>query len=225
MLFFGFYLPVHSQTVSVTQLGTIGISTSEYINNMNKTWDITIATTKKLQLDYSVSTESCCDKISVYSVDNSGNSTLHSTLSGQQTGSIISLFPNGKMKIVFKTDGSVCGSKSNTGFQITISEHQPALFGDGIFSGNVGIGASPQATDKLFLNNTTNISTDIYGLRVNMSNTDGVGKIYGIHSKVSGKNGDAFAGYFEGAAQSCSEEKKSHTFLSVRKQGSRSRQI
>ena len=42
--FFLFSLqPLVSQTVSVTATGSFGISCSEYVNHMNRTWDITIA--------------------------------------------------------------------------------------------------------------------------------------------------------------------------------------
>jgi hypothetical protein len=54
---FAAHLSLHSQTTNVTSLGSIGISCSEYVNNMNRTWDIEIPGNRKLALDYLVRVE------------------------------------------------------------------------------------------------------------------------------------------------------------------------
>jgi len=110
--------------VSVTAAGTFGVSCSEYANNMNKTWNITISGNTKLALDYTVKTESGNDKILIYSINDAGTAVLQSTLSGTQNGQIVSLYGNGKMRVVFTSNASVnCSSNASyTGFSITASK-------------------------------------------------------------------------------------------------------
>jgi hypothetical protein len=129
VLVLGWQVVAYSQTIGVYEPGTIGVSCSEYKNNLNKVWNIDIVTDKYLILDYSVKIENSFDKIRVYSIDNSGTATLQETLTGSKSGTISSLFKNGKMKIEFTTDGSVnCSTNSAlTGFQINISEATSTL--------------------------------------------------------------------------------------------------
>jgi hypothetical protein len=113
-----------AQTTSVTTIGSIGVTCSEYVNNMHRTWDINIPGNRRLQLDYNVMIEPVYDKVYIYSIDYSGTEVLQATLTGSQTGSIQSLYTNGRMKVVFTTDISVnCGNAYlYSGFTIDISK-------------------------------------------------------------------------------------------------------
>jgi antitoxin component YwqK of YwqJK toxin-antitoxin module len=121
------HLSLYAQTVNVTASGTIGVSCSEYVNNMNKIWNIDIPGNRKLVLNYSVRVERSYDKVSVYSINDSGAAVLQATLTGSQSGTIESLYPNGKMRIVFTSDYSVnCNTNSTYGgFTIIISQLAP----------------------------------------------------------------------------------------------------
>jgi antitoxin component YwqK of YwqJK toxin-antitoxin module len=70
-----------------------------------------------------VRVEHSFDKVLVYSIDNSGTAVLQATLTGSQSGTIESLYPNGKMRIVFRSDNSVNCSTNSTysGFTIIVS--------------------------------------------------------------------------------------------------------
>jgi YD repeat-containing protein len=113
-VFFLFALsPLHSQTVNITEPGWFGIDCSEYVNNMNRTWNIQIPEGGTLVLSYGVNTESGFDKVLVYSIDDSGEAVLQATLTGAKRGRFVSLFGNGKMRVVFTTDYSVnCSTNS-----------------------------------------------------------------------------------------------------------------
>jgi antitoxin component YwqK of YwqJK toxin-antitoxin module len=118
------HLSLYAQTTSITAPGTIGVSCSEYVNNMNKTWNINIQTNRKLVLSYSVKVEHSYDKVLIYSIDDAGTAVLQATLTGSQMGTLESHYPNGKMRVVFTSDGSVnCSTNSTyTGFTINITQ-------------------------------------------------------------------------------------------------------
>jgi hypothetical protein len=91
---------------------------------MNRAWNIDIPGNRKVVLDYQVRIEHSYDKILIYSIDNSGTAVLQTTLTGSQTGKIYSLYPNGKMRVVFTSDYSVnCSTNpSYSGFTIAIAK-------------------------------------------------------------------------------------------------------
>jgi hypothetical protein len=91
---------------------------------MNRTWNIDLSGNRKVVLDYQVRIEHSWDKILVYSVDNSGAAVLQTTLTGSTSGRIYSLYPNGKMRVVFTSDYSVnCSTNpSYSGFTINVSK-------------------------------------------------------------------------------------------------------
>jgi hypothetical protein len=198
VLVLGWQVVAYSQTIGVYEPCSIGIACSEYTNNLNKVWNIDIATDKNLKLDYSVNIENGFDKIKVYSIDNSGTAILQETLTGSKSGTILSSFKNGKMKIEFTTDGSVnCSTNSSlTGFQINISEI--------ITNGLVDNPPLPQPTtvpstiiipcyqyvnnmDRIwYVNNPTGHGL-ILNYSVNLENNNDMVKIYTGHS-VSDEN-------------------------------------
>ena len=73
ILFLSISLSLSSQTTSVTTPGTIGVSCSEYINNMNRIWNINIPGNRNLLLDYTVKTEPNYDKVYIYSINDAKN--------------------------------------------------------------------------------------------------------------------------------------------------------
>jgi hypothetical protein len=62
------HLSSYSQTTNVTSIGSIRITCSEYVNNMNRTWNIDIPGNRKVVLDYQVRIEHSYDKILIYSI-------------------------------------------------------------------------------------------------------------------------------------------------------------
>jgi hypothetical protein len=97
---------------------------------MNKTWNINIPVNKRLILKYTVRVEHSYDKILVYSIDDYGTLVLQATLTGSQTGAIYSLYPNGKMRVVFTSDYSVnCSTNPNyTGFDMSIHDNSGIVY-------------------------------------------------------------------------------------------------
>jgi hypothetical protein len=116
--------PAYSQTINITSTGTLSIPCSEYENNMNRIWNINISGDRKLRLDYNVNIEPSNDNIYIYSVLDSVTTLLQATLTGSQTGSLHSFYPNGKMRIIFTSNGSENCSTNPTyeGFTIDISK-------------------------------------------------------------------------------------------------------
>ena len=119
-----FPFPLFSQTMEITALSHIGVSCDEYVNNARKTWNINISGNRRLVLDYQVRIEQTWDVILIYSINDSGAAFLQEMLTGSQSGQLRSMFPNGKMRVVFQSDNSVnCKSNpSYNGFNIGISQ-------------------------------------------------------------------------------------------------------
>ena len=153
-LFFLFYgLCTQAQTYSIDQSQTISVTTA-YVNNITSMiWNVTgTVTNKPLLITYNIGTEYRWDLVKIYSIDSGGAEILLVTLSGNQSGSISSVLPTGKVKITFTSDGSVCyltNPALYSGVNITFSTDTtyPAstlansyISGNSIVNGNVGIG-------------------------------------------------------------------------------------
>ncbi|NDW19296.1 T9SS C-terminal target domain-containing protein [Dysgonomonas sp. 216] len=98
LCFFTFCIQISIQAQSVIRnfgLFEYECSDSEIV------WDIDVVTTGHLFLMLYVDIQEYWDGIYVYSIDNLGNAVLQTTLTGNDTGIIRSLYPNGKMRIVF----------------------------------------------------------------------------------------------------------------------------
>jgi len=118
-----------AQTTTLTYPTTINVACSDYQNNLNRSWNINIATAKSLKLSYTVNTEANCDQVYIYAVINNQDSLL-GVISGQnQSGCFFSPWQNGKMKVVFLTDGTNnCASNSSySGFRVEIAESDTAM--------------------------------------------------------------------------------------------------
>jgi hypothetical protein len=147
-VFLSWQMNAYSQTISITDNGTVYVNCAKYLNNLNKIWNVNIPTDKRLKLNYLVNIENYYDKVRIYSIDIFGNATLQETLTGSKEGIIYSLFDNGKMKIEFITDNSVCGLDNPScdfysadidyygGFQIIISQEDIAINYDYDSAGN-----------------------------------------------------------------------------------------
>lgn len=142
-------LPLQAAVHSLDQTGTISLTTG-YVDNMSEEWDVTSTVTNQpLKIVYTTSTETKHDFVYIYSVDNSGNSTLLIELSGQQSGSVTTLLPNGKAKIIFTSDYANCYSAIYTGLNISFAEDSPSVVsstmsvtGNTFINGFLGVGTS-----------------------------------------------------------------------------------
>lgn len=113
---------LYSQTTLVTESGSFEVSCPEYVDNVNRTWNIDIGG-RSVLLDYHVRVEHTYDRVLVYSIDDSGTAALQATLTGSQDGRIQSLYPNGKMRVVFTSNnsGNCSTNPLYSGFEITVS--------------------------------------------------------------------------------------------------------
>jgi hypothetical protein len=146
-------LPIQAAVHAIDQTQPILLTTG-YVDNMNEEWDVTSTVTNQpLKITYSTSTETSFDFVTIYSVDNSGNATLLVSLTGIQSGSITTLIPNGKAKIVFTSDGSVC-YPTYGGLNISFAVDNPLVVssninvtGNAFINGYLGVG-TPSVTKK-----------------------------------------------------------------------------
>jgi hypothetical protein len=101
-------LSVNATVYNINENNSISVTTG-YINNMEDVWNVSgTISNRPLAVYYSISTEANYDYVLIYNVDDSGNATLNTSLSGNKAGVVYIANPNGKVKIVFDTDGSVC---------------------------------------------------------------------------------------------------------------------
>ncbi|NLT03777.1 MAG: hypothetical protein GXY09_07945 [Bacteroidales bacterium] len=143
--------------------GTSGYCSVEdyyYNNEMNECWFINTNTYQKITIVYDVDTEEYCDYVYIYNVSDAGDETLLCELSGSEYGTITTTIPNGKAKIEFVSDGSICyvdGDEEYNGFFI---EYSSSTFtfddtfltnGNATIAGNLGVGIVNPAT-KLHIN-------------------------------------------------------------------------
>lgn len=144
--------------------GTVSVTGSSYINNMNVVWKINTGVAKRLILNYSLSTENNWDYVRIYQLDDNGARVGNALLNacGAKSGRIITNLANGRAEIVFYTDGSVCGSSNLWGFSIDY-EMDNSLFVAGdldvnqnaYINGNVEVGTlNTSATSNLLVNGT-----------------------------------------------------------------------
>lgn len=144
-----------AQTRTITSAESISVTT-EYINNMDMTWNVNgTDSTKPLLINYTIGTEYRWDYVNIYSIDiiNGIETPVHLvSLSGIQSGTVSSVIPTGKVKITFTSDQSMCYQDNPfvfSGIQINFSVDSiyPAsafsnsyVSGNSIVNGNVGIG-------------------------------------------------------------------------------------
>lgn len=109
--------------------GTVSIWESQYVNNMNEVWNINIGSDKLVKLSCILNIDTYGDFLSIYNVDNNGNSTLLTTITASTV--LTTTIPNGRVKIAFSSDGEMCWSDMQlSGFQITFSADNSFLIND-----------------------------------------------------------------------------------------------
>jgi hypothetical protein len=160
-----FFISIFNMTLeaansyTVNQNNTISLTTG-YVDNMNETWNVvSTVTDKPLVISYTIGTESNYDYLTINNVDNSGNVTSQLIrISGTKSGAISTITPNGRVQIVFTSDGSVSYANNPgiySGINVTFSVNNNQIINNGLFvtgnsyfNDNVGIGTiSP--TQKL----------------------------------------------------------------------------
>jgi hypothetical protein len=132
--------------------GTLGVQNSAYVNNMTEIWDINTGSPKAVKFTFTLNSEEEYDFLMIYSIDNNGVSNCVYNSSGYQSGSITTVLPTGKARVVFSSDGSNCyadGSTDLTGFTTSFSvdnsyyvSQDLQVTGKSFLNGNVGIGNS-----------------------------------------------------------------------------------
>lgn len=130
--------------------GTISLH-SEYVNNMDVSWQINVGSQNPIAFFYNSSTESGYDYIYIYEAQADGSYNVNNpikVLNGQVSGSVCTTVPSGRAVVRFKSDGSVCypsysgfdiqfmaASTTNLGYNVTVSNNC-------IVNGKVGIGSA-----------------------------------------------------------------------------------
>lgn len=139
--------------------GNFSVEFDDYVDDMNEIWNINIGTNKPVQIYYSIDTEDSYDYLTIFSVDNAGNSTAILSVSGLTDGTISTVIPSGKAKIVFTTDGSCCYSDCGyTGIygefsadnSYTVTQNSYST-GNSIVAGNLGVGVT-NPLEKIHVN-------------------------------------------------------------------------
>ncbi|MDD4991756.1 MAG: hypothetical protein PHR83_05925 [Paludibacter sp.] len=140
-----------ANTYTINQNQPISI-TSLYTNNASETYNvISTVTDKPLLINYTIGTEYSFDFLTINNVDNNGNVTSQlMKISGTKSGTIAAVSPNGRVQIVFTSDGSVCYANNTSLYSgvsitfgvdnISVSGNSIQVGGNGYFNGRVGIG-------------------------------------------------------------------------------------
>jgi len=113
------HFPLHATSYTLNQTrGSVSVLNGNYVDNMNDVWNINTGTAQLVKLTYRIDTDEW-DIVTIFSVDESDNATVIITLRGQQSGTISTIIPNGKARIVFESDCVVSNQEGGyTGFNI-----------------------------------------------------------------------------------------------------------
>ncbi len=135
--------------------GTISISQSQYVNNMNQSWYINASSSSYefLQITVqSVETERNYDFLSIFSVDNNGNILSTEMIASGAVGTIriIPSVPTKRFMVRFKSDSSNNGSSPGYGgFTLSYLTTNSSATVDSYVSGNAYVSGSLQTTSLL----------------------------------------------------------------------------
>lgn len=144
VLFIGF---THATTYTINENQSINLSTG-YVNGANEVWNvISSVNNKPILITYTIATEQNYDFITINTVDNSGNVISQLLrISGTQSGTISTATANGRVQVVFTSDGSVCYSddpQTYSGVDISFRVDNSTTISDNLYvNGNVGIGTN-----------------------------------------------------------------------------------
>jgi len=90
--------------------GSFSAIGSNYVNNQSDEWNINTGQNKRLTFVFNIDTESGCDFVTIYEVDEMGVEQEILYQSGFSTGHITTSIATGHAKVVFITDESICGA-------------------------------------------------------------------------------------------------------------------
>jgi len=147
---FTLFLSIQATTHTLNQAsGIFGVHNSAYVNNMNEVWDINTGVPKAVKFTISQYTEEGFDFVLIYSVDNNGMLNCVYNNYGYQDGTITTVLPTGKARVVFISDESVCNDNGYTGFTASFVvddsyyiSQDLQVTGNSFLNGDVGIGNS-----------------------------------------------------------------------------------
>ena len=193
--------------------GTINVS-AVYTNNVYRIWDINTGQNKPIKINYDIDIEYEYDFIWIYFIDENGDEDGEIELTGKQRGSLTTMFPNGKARIVFWTNSSInfSGGSFNPS-TISYSVDESSISASNLFveenatvNGRVGIGNYNGGTAKLavynynYANQSNNIPYGIYSYSFNNRNSASSAGIYsyayasGLNSRAHGVFANAHGG-------------------------------
>ncbi len=112
-------------TVHNAPSGQIVLSSSEYVNNLTRQYNIYTGSNSQVALDFVYNTEPNYDFIYVYECDGSFNKLgLIATLHGQSSINLQTSTPNGRVVVFFVSDKGTCGAdeEPTAGFTINWSK-------------------------------------------------------------------------------------------------------
>ena len=108
-------------TVHNAPSGQIVLTSEEYVNNLTRQYNIYSGTNSQVVLDIVYNTEPDYDYIYIYECDGSFNKlALLETLDGQNSINLQTSTPNGRVVVLFISDGGTCGADgiSTAGYTI-----------------------------------------------------------------------------------------------------------
>ncbi|WP_068473235.1 hypothetical protein [Saccharicrinis aurantiacus] len=107
--------------------GTFSLSTAEYVDNLNLQYNIDTQTSSYVQLEITIDTEECCDKLVVYECDENFTNLMQSDAFTTNQGTLFtSINTNGKLVIKFKTDTNTNGPDNGyAGYTVNYSSYTP----------------------------------------------------------------------------------------------------
>jgi len=203
--------------------GSFSVSGSNYVDGMNLEWNINTGVNKPILLNYTIETEEECDYVEIFSVDNNGiasSSPMYSYSGSLGSGSLSTVIPNGRVKVIFYSDGSVNNTDGYYGFDInfsvdnsfttvensyttsnsyingslginTISPREKLdVNGNAIIQSKLGVGSSPYYHSKFSVFNSTD---DVSQYITN--NKSSANSIYGIQSYTNNSSGNTYGVY------------------------------
>lgn len=133
--------------------GTISVLNEDYVCNADSDWYINTGSKLPVKLTYNVDIESTCDWIWIWSIDESGNEAIVTTIQGSKSGTVSTVIPSGKVHIEFVSDCYGGYENGYTGFTIGFSVDSSFSVNQNTYNsgstyimGNLGIGTTtPQA--------------------------------------------------------------------------------
>jgi len=181
ILVFVFNLSLHAIDINQSS-GTFSLSDENYAEYMEEVWDINIGSDLPVKLTYTYNIGEF-DNLYILSVDKMGNTTVVGQYCFYGSGSVSTIIPSGKARIIFCADG--CGGFINgyTGFSINFSADSSFSVSDNSYlTGSSYVHGSSTVDGNAIIRGSANIygnSTISKKLSVGSSSTSGNSIIYG----------------------------------------------